>query len=353
MPTLTVKVHADTRANADNTAATCTHPRASRFVENGMTRVLITVLTLLIAGTLAGCSRHETPTYQGYIEGEYVYLGSSQAGKLAQLPVARGEMARADTPLFSLESVDETAALEQARQQLASARAQLADIETGKRVPEVNVNRAQLAEAVANARKASLQLVRDEAQFKAGGIPKAQLDDSRANADATAAQVREMTNQVEVARLPGRSQQIAAQRAQVAAAEAAGAQAQWKLDQKHVRAPAEGLIYDTLYRVGEWVPAGSPVVQMLPPQNIKVRFFVPENIVGGLAPGRTVTIHCDGCAADVSAKITYVSNQAEYTPPVIYSNESRAKLVFLIEAHSSVADAAKLHPGQPVTVVLK
>ena len=324
-----------------------------RFVEDGMTRVLFIVLPLLVGGMLAGCSRHETPAYQGYVEGEYVYLGSSQAGRLTQLPVARGDMVRADAPLFALESVDETAALEQARQQLASARAQLADIETGKRAPEVNVTRAQLAEAVANARKASLQLVRDEAQFKAGGIAKAQLDDSRANAEATAAQVREMTNQVEVARLPGRAQQIAAQRAQVAAAEAALAQAQWKLDQKRVRAPAEGRIYDTLYRVGEWVPAGSPVVQMLPPRNIKVRFFVPENIVGGLAPGRAVAIHCDGCAADISATITYLSNQAEYTPPVIYSNESRSKLVFLIEAHPQVADAARLHPGQPVTVVLK
>ncbi len=318
-----------------------------------MSRVAVIALSLIVAGLGAGCSRHDDNAYQGYVEGEYIYLGSSQAGKLTQLPVARGQTVKADTPLFALDIVDETAALEQAQHQLAAARSQLADLETGKRAPEVAVNRAQLAQAVANARKASLQLTRDEAQFSAGGIPKAQLDDSRANADATAAQVRELTSQVEVARLPGRSQQLAAQQAQVAAAEAVVTQAQWKLDQKRVKAPADGLVYDTLYRMGEWVPAGSPVVQMLPPQNIKVRFFVPETIVGGLAPGRAVTIHCDGCTADVPAKITYVSNEAEYTPPVIYSNESRAKLVFMIEAHPSVADANKLHPGQPVAVVLK
>lgn len=318
-----------------------------------MRRILITACSLIVAGWLSGCARHDDNAYQGYIEGEYVYLGSSQAGKLTQLSVARGQTVKADAALFALDPVDETAALGQAQQQLAAARAQLADIETGKRVPEVNVNRAQLAQAVANARKASLQLTRDETQFSAGGIAKAQLDDSRANADATAAQVRELTSQVEVARLPGRSQQIAAQHAQIAAAVAVVAQAQWKLDQKRVNAPADGLVYDTLYRIGEWVPAGSPVVQMLPPQNVKVRFFVAEKVVGGLAPGRDVTIHCDGCAADVPAKITYVSNEAEYTPPVIYSNESRTKLVFMIEAHPSVADATKLHPGQPVTVVLK
>ncbi|CAB3731885.1 hypothetical protein LMG27174_05875 [Paraburkholderia rhynchosiae] len=310
-------------------------------------------LLLLIGVLLAGCSHRDDNAYQGYIEGEYVYLGSSQAGKLTQLQVARGQTVKAEAPLFALDAVDETAALKQAQQQLTAARSQLADIQTGKRAPEVNVNRAQLAEAVANARKAALQLTRDEAQYSAGGISKAQLDDSRANSDATSAQVRELTSQVEVARLPGRSQQIAAQQAQVAAAEAMVAQAQWKLDQKRVNAPADGLVYDTLYRTGEWVPAGSPVVQMLPPQNIKVRFFAPETVIGALAPGRDVTIHCDGCAADMPAKITYVSNNAEYTPPVIYSNESRAKLVFMIEAHPSIADAVKLHPGQPVTVALK
>ncbi len=308
---------------------------------------------LCIAAALAGCSRHDDNTYQGYIEGELVYLGSSQSGKLAQLPVARGQTVEAGAPVFALESVDEAAALQQAQQQLAVAHAQLADIQTGKRPPEVDVVKAQLAQAVANARKAVLQLTRDEAQFRVGGIAKAQLDDSQANADATAARVRELTHQVDVARLPGRSQQIGAQSAQIEAAQAAVAQAQWRLDQTRVSAPARGLVYDTLYRVGEWVPAGNPVVQLLPPQNVKVRFFVPETIVGALAPGRALAIHCDGCAADVPAKITYIANKAEYTPPVIYSNENRAKMVFMVEAHPSVADAARLHPGQPVAVKLQ
>lgn len=319
-----------------------------------MTRLLrACVCMLFVALTLAACSHHDDNTYQGYVEGEFVYLGSSQSGTLTQLSVGRGQTVAASEPVFALESVDEAAALQQAQQQLVAARAQLADIRTGKRRPEVNVTRAQLAQAVANARKAALKLTRDEAQYRVGGIAKAQLDDSRADADATAAQVRELTSQVEVALLPGRTQQLSAQSAQVAAAQAAVAQAQWKLDQKRVSAPAEGLVYDTLYRVGEWVQAGNPVVQMLPPQNVKVRFFVPETVVGKLALGRALTIHCDGCAADVAAKITYLSSEAEYTPPVIYSNENRAKLVFMVEAHPSAADAVKLHPGQPIAVTLK
>ncbi|MGV2293549.1 HlyD family efflux transporter periplasmic adaptor subunit [Trinickia sp. YCB016] len=304
---------------------------------------------------LAGCEQQSgtRAAYQGYVEGEFVYLSSSQSGTLTQLSVQRGQTIAENAPAFTLESVDETAALQQAQHQLNAAQAQLADLLTGKRPPEVNVTKAQLVQAVAQANHAAEQLKRDEAQFHMGGISQQQLDDSRMNAQTTAAQMREMQNQVDVANLPGRGQQIDAQAAQVKAAQAEVAQAQWKLDQKRVTAPHAGLVYDTLYRVGEWVQAGNPVVQMLPPQNVKVRFFVPETVVGSLAPGRAVTIHCDGCPADVPAKITYISSEAEYTPPVIYSNESRSKLVFMIEAHPSVADAPKLHPGQPVEVRLQ
>ncbi|MBP0606784.1 MULTISPECIES: HlyD family secretion protein [Burkholderia] len=301
---------------------------------------------------LAGCGRQtdRTPTYQGYVEGEFVYLSSSQSGTLTQLSVERGQAVAAGAPAFSLEAVNETAALQQARHQFDAARAQLADLQTGKRPPEVNVTKAQLAQAAAQAARAAAQLARDERQYAAGGISKQQLDDARTAAQTTAAQMRELRSQVDVARLPGRAQQVAAQAAQVDAAQAAVAEAQWKLDQKRVAVPAAGRVYDTLYRVGEWVQAGNPVVQMLPPQNLKVRFFVPEAAVGSLAPGRAVAIHCDGCAADVPARITYVSSEAEYTPPVIYSNESRSKLVFMIEARPAAADASKLRPGQPVAV---
>ena len=304
---------------------------------------------------LGGCGRpaDDVATYQGYVEGEFVYLSSSQAGTLTQLSVERGQAVAAGTPVFSLEAVDETAALRQAQHQLEATRAQLADLQTGKRPPEIAVTRAQLAQATAQAARAATQLARDERQYAAGGLSKQQLDDSRTSEQTTAAQVRELQNQVDVARLPGRAQQVAAQAAQVDAAQAAVAAAQWKLDQKRVAAPAAGRVYDTLYRVGEWVQAGNPVVQMLPPQNLKVRFFVPEAAVASIAPGRTVTIRCDGCPADVPARVTYVSHEAEYTPPVIYSNESRTKLVFMVEARPAVADAPKLHPGQPVAVRMR
>jgi HlyD family secretion protein len=309
--------------------------------------------TAALALFCLSCSSPHPESYQGYVEGEFVYLSSSQPGQLAHLAVSRGVQVTAGAPLFTLEAVEETAAQQQARGQLAAAEAQLADLQTGKRPPEVAVTRAQLVQAQASAEKSARQRERDETQYRAGGISQEQLEASRAQAESDAARVRELQSQVEVARLPAREQQLRAQADQVQAARAALAQADWRLEQKTVAAPKAGLVYDTLYREGEWVAAGDPVVRMLPPANIKVRFFVPETRLGSLALGSKVSLHCDQCPSDVRAIISFISSEAEYTPPVIYSNETRGKLVYMIEAHPAIADAPKLHPGQPLQVQLR
>jgi HlyD family secretion protein len=318
-----------------------------------LSRTWLIPLGLLLSVVVAGCSDSNGARYQGYVEGEFVYLASSQSGRLEQLAVARGQQVARGAPLFTLEATEEKAAQHQAQQQLAAAEAQLADLETGKRAPEVAVVQAQLAQAQAAAQRSTLQRERDEAQYRAGGISREQLEASLAQARSDAAHVSELESQLEVARLPGRAQQLKAQARQVQAARAVLDQADWKVGEKSVAAPKAGLVYDTLYREGEWVAAGNPVVQMLPPQNIKVRFFVPEKALGSLAVGRKVSLHCDGCAADVPGAVTYVSSEAEYTPPVIYSNETRGKLVYMVEAHPAPEDAAKLHPGQPLEVRLQ
>ncbi len=307
-------------------------------------------LALLGAVALAGCGKESPTTWQGYVEGEFVSVASPFAGRLERLSVQRGQQVADGAPLFVLESDDERAARQQAAEQLRAAEAQLADLKTGKRPVEIDVSRAQLAQAQAAATRSAAQATRDEAQYRIGGISQAQLDESRATAQADAARVRELQRDIDVARLPGRAAQQAAQAAQVEAARAALAQAEWKLSRKTVATTQAGLVYDTPYRPGEWVPAGSPVVRMLPPANIKVRFYVPEETVGALRNGQAVQMRCDGCAAPVPLTITYVSAQAEYTPPVIYSNETRRKLVFLVEARPGAPDAPRLHPGQPVEV---
>jgi HlyD family secretion protein len=315
-------------------------------------RPVLFVLAIAPAA-FCGCSGDGIPGYQGYVEGEYVHVASPVGGRLDRLFVQRGQTIEAKAPLFELESDQESAAKRQAEEQLRAASAQLADLRVGKRNPEIDVAQAQLAQALAAEEQAALQLKRDEAQFEAGGIPRAQLEDSRANHAVKAARVRELSGQLDVYRLPAREDQIRAQSAQVAAARAALSQSNWRLDQKQIVATLAGTVTDTLYREGEWVPAGSPVVRMLPPKNVKVRFFVPETVAGGLKPGRNVSVRCDGCETDVPAQVSYVSSEPEYTPPVIYSNDTRAKLVYMVEARPAVEDAPKLRPGQPVAVTLR
>ncbi|HTP72527.1 MAG TPA: HlyD family efflux transporter periplasmic adaptor subunit [Burkholderiaceae bacterium] len=301
---------------------------------------------------LTGCTVEKAATYQGYVEGEYVHVAPAVGGRLDKLLVQRGQTIEAKAPLFNLEADAETAARQQADEQLKSAQAQLADLKLGKRKTEVDVVNAQLAQAVAAEAQAATQLKRDEAQLEVGGIARAQLDDSRANQAIKAARVRELSGQLDVSRLPARDEQIRAQDAQVAAARAVLTQANWRLDQKRVAATEGGLVVDTLYREGEWVAAGAPVVRLLPPTHIKVRFFVPQAVAGGLKPGRNVVVRCDGCGADVAATVSYIAAEPEYTPPVIYSNETRAKLVFMVEARPAPDRAAALRPGQPVAVTL-
>lgn len=228
-------------------------------------------LIIFIAIAIGGCSDKEPSTLQGYVEGEFVYVATSIAGRLDRLMVHRGEAIKEATPLFSLESIDELAAHQEAKSQLKSTISQLNDLKTGKRPPELDVIRAQILEAIANEKKSALQLKRDEAQFAAKGISKGQLEDSRYLHDSDLAKIKEMKSQLTASKLPARQDQIRSQAALVAAARAALAQAQWRLNQKSVFATRQGLVFDTLYREGEWVPAGSPVVQMLPPQNIKIR----------------------------------------------------------------------------------
>ena len=299
----------------------------------------------------AGCGREARNVFQGYAEADYVDVATAEPGQLESLGAAKGDAIAAGAPLFALEAAREAAAVRQAQEQLAAAQAQLQDLRQGKRPPELDVVRAQLDQARAEATRAAAERERDAAQFASGGIAQAQVDRSQAAADAAAARVRELERQLDVAQLPARADQIAAQEAQTAAAQAAVDQAAWRLGQKSVAAPVAGQVFDVLYRPGEWVAAGRPVVRLLPPGNVKIRFFVPETALGALAVGQALAVRCDGCAEDIPAKITYISPEAEFTPPIIYSNETRSKLVFMVEARP--LDGANLHPGQPLEVALR
>ena len=275
------------------------------------------------------------------------------AGSLSGLPVQRGAQVKVGDPLFVLEQENEKAARVEAGERLRRAEAQLENLRKGKRPDELAAIASQQDQAAAALNLSGRNLKRQEKLLAAGAITHERLDEARSAYDRDRARVAELAAQARSARLGGRSDEIAAAVAEVEAGRAVLAQAQWKLAQKSVTSPVTGRIDDTLYTLGEWVAAGNPVVSILPPQNIKVRFFVSETLLASVREGQAVAISCDGCGTEISAKISFISRQAEYTPPVIYSKESRAKLVYLVEAVPAAADAIKIHPGQPLDVRLK
>lgn len=326
--------------------------RLSRFTPlNGFS--LCACLMFCSVTFFAGCSGQGADSFQGYVEGEFAYMASSQGGNLEQLLVRRGDTVADSTLLFRLENTEEAAQKQLAEQELSSAQAKLEDLLSGKRPDEIDVVRGQLAAAKAQAAYSAVQFERDKKLHQKGFISTSDFDASRAAYDADTARVQQMESQIKSDQLPGREEQIRAQEANVKAASAALRKAQWQLDQKEVRAAQGGLIYDTIYVEGEWVVAGRPVVKMLAPGNVKIRFFVPETTLGSLRVGQPVKVAYDGADKAVDAVINYISAKAEYTPPVIYSNETRSKLVFMIEARPAARqDAVALHPGQPVEVRL-
>ena len=253
----------------------------------------------LAALLFAGCSQNSRNVFQGYVEGEYVYIASPLGGTLTNLAVARGDEVKSGQLLFILERGSEGDALDSAEKNLAQAKANLT-----------------LSQAVLARRK--------ELRTNNGVISPEELDQAQMRRDSDAAQVESLQASVK--------------------------KAKWSFNQKEQFAPADAFVQDTLYRQGEYVGAGSPVVVLLPPTNLKTRFFVPQEILPQIKAGETVTVTFDGAPHPYLATINFISTQNEFTPPVIYNRENRAKLVYMIEAKFSLADAADLRPGQPVDV---
>ena len=312
---------------------------------------LIPAFSLMVTTVQPSCGRPPSDQVQGYVEGEYVYVASPYAGALASLSVRRGGQVSAGDPLFALEQVSEKAARDEAEKKLGQALANFEDARKGKRPSEIESLKAQLKNAQAALRLSVQEVTRqDGLKSMPGAAVEMEIDRARATRDQNLQRVAQLKADLHTALLGARVDQVAAAEAEVRAREAALARAEWDLAQKRQVAPKAGFVFDTLYHEGEWVAAGRPVVVLLPPDHIKVRTFVPETKIGTIKLGDVVQITVDGAHGAIQGKVSYISPRAEYTPPVIYSQENRQKLVFLIEARFDQDVARNLHPGQPVDV---
>lgn len=308
----------------------------------------VAVFTVLFAG----CQRQSPSGWQGYLEGEFVHIAAPLGGRLDRLAVQRGGRVEAGARLFTLEQASEQAAQREAGDRLRSAQARVEDLKKGVRPSEIASLEARIEQARAATELSRRELDRLTPLLKTGAIPASDFDRGRLTHERNLRTNDELVAQLATARLGGRADAIAAAEAEAAAVAAATERMKWSVAEKTQFAPRAALVVDTLYREGEFVPAGTPVVSLLPPENLKVRFFVPEAEFAALKPGARVRVAISGRPAPLEARVNYLSPRPEYTPPILYNRDNRAKLVFMVEAALDPAVARDLNPGQPVDVAL-
>ena len=298
-----------------------------------------------------GCDRTTPERWQGYLEGEFVYVGASLAGRLEKLQVQRGQRIEAGAPLFTLERTAELAAQAEAESRYRQTVARREDVKKGMRPTELAALEARLSQVRIGAEMSARHWERIEKVQGAGTLTEDDRDRARTTLQANQQAVLDLESQLATARLGGRPDAIQAAEAEVAAAKAATDKAAWSVTQKALTATRGAWVYDTLFREGEFVSASQPVVSLLPPENLKVRFFVSEAHFASLKLGDAVQVYVTGQPAAILMRVTYLSLKPEYTPPVLYNRENRSKLVFMIEAiPTDPVVATTLHPGQPVEV---
>lgn len=291
----------------------------------------------------------EDGRYLGYVEGETSLIAPPVAGRLVERPVERGQQVKKGDRLFVIDPVMAKAEIARVEAALAEAQARYENLLKGKRQEEQDVVRAQRRETEAALAQAEIEYKR-QAELLARGVgTRKDYEQAESQARQLRSRSASLAAQEKVGDLAARPDEIAAAKAQIAQDEANVAQAKKRLDDLMPVAPEDGLIENTFFNTGEWVPAGTPVVSLLPPFRVKLRFYVPQEDAAQMTMGAPVSFTCDGCPADLKARIIYVSPRAEFTPPVIYSQSARAKLVFLIEARPEPTQA-RLPPGLPITV---
>ena len=304
----------------------------------------------LIGGMLTACPDASNLAV-GYAEGEFVLAAPIETAQILSVSVRRGERVASGAALAELEKKDAEISVAQARAALAQARSNLANLRQGRRPEEIAAIQASLASAKAQADQASKTFDRQSDLLERGIATQAAFDNAETSLELARAKVTELQANLAVAQLPARKDEIAAANAQVEQAQAALDQAEWRLEQRSISVPVDGIVYDIVRNPGEVAGPQAPVLSVLPDGAVKLKLYVPETALSSLALGDELRVNCDGCSPDPHARISYISPDPEFTPPVIYSLENRQKLVYLVEARPEANDPA-LKPGQIVDVDL-
>ena len=307
--------------------------------------------SLPLAAQLFSACAPAAPLAVGYVEGDYVLLAPIEVAQVATVTVKRGDRVTPGTTVVTLESADAKIAVAQAEAGLAQAQAQLADLQIGKRPEEIAVLRAEVDMASAQAADAKRKYDRAADLFKRGAGTQADFDTASATLETANARVGQATANLAVGGLPARPETIKAADNQVKQAQATLEQAEWRLSKRVLAAPSPGRVNDVIRYPGDTAGPTAPVISILPDGAVKLSVYIPESAFSSVKVGTLLAVHCDGCGEGVKARVSYVSPDPEFTPPVIYSLENRQKLVYLVEARPE-GDGGPLQPGQIVDVDL-
>jgi HlyD family secretion protein len=308
--------------------------------------------SLPLAAQLFSACAPAAPLAVGYVEGDYVLLAPIEVAQVQSVSVRRGDRVAAGAALATLEDADAGIAVAQAQAALGAAEAQLADLKVGKRPEEIAVLEAAVRSAKAQADEAGRVLDRTRDLAKRGIATQAQLDEATTAVEVAQAAIGQSEANLAVAKLPARPEAIKAADNAVKQAKAALDQAEWRLSKRTLTAPAAGRINDVIRNAGDTAGPTAPVVSMLPDGAVKLTVYVPEAAFSSIKVGSELAVRCDGCGSGLKARVSYVSPDPEFTPPVIYSLENRQKLVYLVEARPE-GGAGPLQPGQIVDVDLE
>lgn len=320
-----------------------------------MKRLLIPLVIVALAATAFVFRDRFLPQpqghlgYLGYVEGETALIAAPQAGRLVAVDAEKGADVKPGDRLFALDPAQAQAEVARAEAAVLTAKAVHDNLLTGKREEEIAVIRAQIGQAEAGLALAQKEMQRATMLASTGTAARARLDQAEEQQRNLEARIRELKASEKVASLPARGPEIDAASARIAEAQAQAQLARDRLGDLSPQAPFAAKVEDVFFKPGEWVAAGQPVVSLLAPDDVTLRFFLPQSALARAAPGTVIRFGCDGCGEGKTAVITRVASQPEYTPPVIYSEEARAKLVYLVEAKPGAADP-QLHPGLPISV---
>ncbi|MGD9544681.1 MAG: HlyD family secretion protein [Methylocystis sp.] len=288
--------------------------------------------------------------FLGYVEGDMLYIGPYETERVANLAVAAGAEVKKGDPLFTMSTTLLDRARDEASARMAQLEAQVENLQAAMNRPEqIAVLQAALERAEAALQLSRADYDRQRTLYAKGHVAKAALDRAKMALSRDEASVEEARRQVDASRMASRSQEIEAAEANLKQARAQLDGLNIRIKRQSVVAPADGVVQDVYFRPGEIVNAGQPVLALLPPENRKVRFYVSEPEFPKISLGERVRVSCDGCADDLYGRVSYIAGRQEYTPPVIFSDKERAKLVFKVEARLEGA-ARALPLGMPVSV---